>query len=410
MLCLHCFYRYPKAAKCPKCGWSEEKRNPEGTLPLGKILADRYQIGGVLHQKGERTVYSCWDSNEKRVIELTEIPTKHPNRWKKWGGFLYNGKVYAVNPPEKLPRRKWPVVAVLILLLGIGSAGLFYFLTRPVVWLPESAFTSYEQVLKGVRITVIPDEEYTSRLQEASKLPDAFYREGFSGNLKSVAKQIDFEKLGKQEFSKAYPSGLEMPTAWYATVLYTHTKKETISPEQLFSGKEKVCVAEDNWDDLMMVWTNDFKGTEKELNLVISVYKKQKFTPLKDNHTDWFTAKKIDWLVDDTLERGYLTRFGSMIPLERQGKITGCYGAHWCLGTEDGYGILKLLLSDEAQSDVFADSKLLPLSENALISIVEKEPALGFLLEKERDLFGENRAEAYQENNRIYKKIESLQK
>ncbi len=411
MLCLNCFHRYSKADQCPKCGWNEEKMNPEGTLPLGKILADRYQIGGVLHQKGERTAYCCWDSNERRVIELTEIQAKHPSRWKKWGGFLYEGKVYAVNPPEKLPKKKWPAVAVLILLLGIGGAGLASYLNRPVVWLPKSALSTYEQVLKEYRITAIPDEEYTSRLKETSTMPDVFYREGYSGNLNSIAKQIDFETLGEKELSKAYPSGLEMPTGWYATVAFTHTKKETVTPEQLFSGKERVCVAEDNWDDLMRVWTEDYSGTTKELNQVISVYKKQRFAPHKDNHTDWFTAKKIDWLIDDTLERGYLTRFGSMISLEQQGKIAGCYGAHWCLGTEDGYEILKLLLSDEAQSAVFADSKLLPLSENALKQVIEQEPSLRFLLKKERVLFGENRAEAYQENNIIYKKItESLQK
>lgn len=411
MLCFHCFYRYPKADKCPKCGWHEGKNNPKGTLPLGKILADRYQIGGVLHQKGERTVYCCWDSNERRVIEVTEIQTEHPNRWKKWGGFLHEGKVYAVNPPEKLPKRKWPAVAILILLLGVGSAGLSSYLSRPVVWLPESALSTYEPVLKEYRMTVIPDEEYTSRLQKARTMPDAFYREGFRGDLKSISKQIDFEKLGKKELLKAYPSGLEMPTGWYATVAFTHTKKETVMPEQLFSGKERVCVAEDNWDDLMMVWTGDFKGTEQTLKKVMTVYQKQKFSPRKDNHADWFTGKKIDWLIDDTLERGYLTRFGSMVPLERQGKIAGCYGAHWCLGTEKGYEILTRLLSDEAQSAIFTDSKLLPLSEKALTSVTEKEPALQFLLEKDRILFGEERAEAYQENNRMYKKItESLQK
>ncbi len=411
MLCYNCFHRYPKADKCPKCGWYEGKTNPEGALPLGKILADRYQIGGVLNQIEERRVYCCWDSNERRVIKITEIQTKHPNRWKKWGGFSYEGKVYAVNPPEKLPKRKWPAVAVLILLLGIVGVNFASYVNRPVVWLPESALSTYEPVLKEYRITAIPDEEYTSRLQKTGTMPDAFYREGFYGNLKSIAKQIDFEKLGKTEFSKAYSSGLEMPTGWYATVLYSHAKKATVTPEQLFSGKERVCVAEDNWDDLMMVWTGDFKGTEQKLKQVVSVYKKQKFTPRKDNHTDWFTAKKIDWLIDDTLERGYLTRFGSMIPLEQQGKIAGCYGAHWCLGTDKGYEILKLLLSDEAQSAIFTDSKLLPLSEKALTSVTEKEPALQFLLEKDRILFGEERAEAYQENNRMYKKItESLQK
>lgn len=405
MVCLNCFHRYSKAEQCPKCGWREGQENPQGALPLGKILADRFQIGGVLQENEERRVYSCWDSHERRVIEITEIQTKHPTKWKKWGGFLYEGRVYAVSPPEKLPKKKGYALALVILLLGIGAMSLVAYLNRPTVWLPESVLSSYEQVLQGYRVTAIADDEYSSRLQQASEVPDVFYREGFSGDLNSIAMQIDFEKLGKEEFVKAYPSGLEMPTGWYATVGYTHTKLKTVTPDRLFSGKEKVRIAEDNWDDVMTLWTGDYHGTEQKIKQIISVYKKQRIVPNKENHFDLFTQKKIDWLVDDTLERGYLTRFGSIVPLEQQGKITGCYGAHWSLGTKKGYEVLERLLTDEVQKIVFDGSKLLPLSETALKSVTEKEPELDFLLEKERVLFGENRFEAYTVNNKLYEKV-----
>ncbi len=406
MLCLQCFYRYSQGDQCPKCGWRQGDNNPDGTLPIGKILNDRYQIGGVISFESKKTVYRCWDSNERKITELFEFEAKYPKIQKNKSSFVYGKNIYTTNPNLKSGIGKWFFVAGLLLAVSLAGVSCYHHFSKPQVWIPQSALSQYETILSDYRVTVIPDKDYTLQLETADNIPDAFYREGFSGDLSQIAIPIDFNALKMDD--RAYPSRLEMPTGWYATVAYTHTKKKTISPEQLLNGQEKIYIAEDNWDDFMAVWTGDYHGTEKNLTRLIALYQKQKFDPQSDDHTDLFTTGKADWLIDDTLERNYLTRFGTMIPLETKGKITGCYGGHWCLGTEKGYEVLELLLSEEGQRTVFADSVLFPLSETVFSEKARLEPGLSVLNGKEKMLFGENRQEAYQENNRMYRKVLNL--
>ena len=400
MLCLQCFYRYSQGEQCPKCGWKQGDDNPDGILPLGRILNDRYQIGGVISCEEKKTVYRCWDCNERKITELSEYQGKGR---KNQSSFVYEGNTYTTDPVKKSSFGKWLLVAVCLVAVSLAGVSCYRYFEKPRVWLPQSALPQYETILSDYRVTIIPDEEYTKRLESTEQLPDAFYREGVSGRLSEIAIPIDFDALGMED--EAYPSRLEMPTGWYATVAYTHTKQKETSPEQLVSGQERVCIAEDNWDDFMFLWTGDEKGTEKALNRFISLYRKQKINPKKDDHNDLFTAKKIDWLIDDTLVRNYLTRYGTMVPLETKGTITGCYSGHWCLGTEKGYEVLELLLSEEGQRAVYADSALFPLSETVFKEKAEREPMLAMLKGKKKMLFGENRQQAYQENNRIYQKV-----
>ena len=439
-ICMQCFYSLPPNAPCPRCGWRQgQDENPPGTLPLGCILNGRYQIGGVLRREQDRVVYRVWDSNKRKTAELTEFQPpgavrrgrafssgkgvkQQARHWKQWETFLQNGTVYGVNLSAKKPKKgksHWAVIGLccLVLLLLVWRGVMYQ--SRARVWLPASAPQEYADFLKQqFRVTVIEDAEYTTRILEAAQrdqLPDVFYREGFEGDLDQTACPVDPARLetgdcSVLQYQKAYPSGLEVPIGWYVTVAYTHTHEAAASPEQLFSGGTSVCVAEDNWDDLMLVWTGDLSQTSSQLKQAEKVYRKQKTDPNLEGHFDLFTGGKIDWLVDDTLQRGYLTRYGSLVPFSRQGRMAGCYGAHWCLGTseEKAYQVLKTLLSPEGQEALFpAGQPLLPLSDKGMEQVVEREPELAFLLDQSNELLllGESRGFAYQKNNEMYKEI-----
>lgn len=439
-ICLQCFHAMPSNAPCPRCGWTREtSHNPSGALPMGSILAQRYQIGGVVQQDRERIVYRAWDSNERKPVELMEyLPPgavrqgrsfssssgvkKRMRQWKHWGAFLQNGTVYALALPAKPAWRKklWAALVLLGCVLGFFVWGAVAWQSRAKVWLPASAPQEYVSFLsKRFRVTVIEDTEYTPRLMRAAQegnLPDVFYREGFQGELDQIACPVDLALLETgdcylADYSKAYPSRLEVPTGWYVTVAYTHTNEKTVSPAQLFSGNTAVCVAEDNWDDLMLVWTGGLSGVASQLRQVEAVYQKQQTDPNQEAHFDLFANGTVDWLVDDTLQRAYLTQYGSLVPLCQQGRIAGCYAAHWCLGTDGkkSYQVLETLLSQEGQEVLFpAGQAFLPLSAQGLEQVVKHEPQLVFLTQRETYefiLYGESREVAYRKNNEMYQEV-----
>lgn len=57
-LCPYCLQPLPGAAQsCPHCGKSFAGRNPDGTLPVGTVLAGRYTVGEMLSIDGEGILY-----------------------------------------------------------------------------------------------------------------------------------------------------------------------------------------------------------------------------------------------------------------------------------------------------------------------------------------------------------------
>lgn len=438
-ICLQCFCSIPGKGPCPKCGWQPGKtRNPSGALPLGSILNDRYQIGGVLRQAKDQLVYQAWDSHKRTTVEITEFlppgqtrqgksfaasrdAVRQKRRWKRWSSFEQNQTAYAVNLPDKIPTKHGLLAAMLlfILLLGIGGWKAISLGMQAKVWLPASAPQEYAAFLrKRCRVSVMEDAEYTPRLLQAAEegnLPDVFYRDGFTGELDRVARPVDPQRLEMGDcsllrYQQDYPSCLEVPAGWYATVAYTHTHSKTISSQQLFSGENTVCIAEDNWDDLMIVWTGSLSEVQTQLKQVQKVYQKQKTNPNWEEHAVLFTQGKIDWLVDDTLQRDYFTQYGCVAALAQQGRMAGCFAAHWCLGTDENraYEVIEQLLSREGQEVLFpAGQALFPLSDEAMKQVVSREPELAFLTEQKETLllFGESRGIAYRKNNQMYQEI-----
>ena len=57
-LCPYCLQPLPGAVQsCPHCGKSFAGRNPDGTLPVGTVLAGRYTVGEMLSIDGEGILY-----------------------------------------------------------------------------------------------------------------------------------------------------------------------------------------------------------------------------------------------------------------------------------------------------------------------------------------------------------------
>jgi len=57
---------------CPHCGYNGKKKNPQGMLPIGTIIAGRYQIGRYMQIDGEGAVYLGFDNKEKLAVLIKE--------------------------------------------------------------------------------------------------------------------------------------------------------------------------------------------------------------------------------------------------------------------------------------------------------------------------------------------------
>ena len=55
LLCPHCLQPLEDGyhGECPHCGRSLENRNPEGALPFGTQLGDKYTVGAYLSADGD---------------------------------------------------------------------------------------------------------------------------------------------------------------------------------------------------------------------------------------------------------------------------------------------------------------------------------------------------------------------
>ena len=68
-------------AVCPRCGWGAEQNNEPHQLPVGTILAGKYQVGRVLGQGGFGITYLGWDLNlDIRVCIKEFFPASAVNR------------------------------------------------------------------------------------------------------------------------------------------------------------------------------------------------------------------------------------------------------------------------------------------------------------------------------------------
>ncbi len=71
--CPKCLSTMPESAQvCPFCGQHMTNRNPEGTLPSGTVLAERYTIGKFLSNDGEGVLYQAVDNLGPRRVTVKE--------------------------------------------------------------------------------------------------------------------------------------------------------------------------------------------------------------------------------------------------------------------------------------------------------------------------------------------------
>lgn len=73
-LCPHCLQPLPGGygGDCPHCGRSLQNQNPEGALPLGTQLAERYTVGSYLSADGDGLCYRGVLNEEKKFVLIKE--------------------------------------------------------------------------------------------------------------------------------------------------------------------------------------------------------------------------------------------------------------------------------------------------------------------------------------------------
>lgn len=57
---------------CPHCGRSLENHNPEGALPLGTQLGERYTVGEYLSADGDGLAYRGVENETRRFVLIKE--------------------------------------------------------------------------------------------------------------------------------------------------------------------------------------------------------------------------------------------------------------------------------------------------------------------------------------------------
>ena len=74
LLCPHCLQPLEDGyhGECPHCGRSLENRNPEGALPFGTQLGDKYTVGAYLSADGDGLAYRGVLNAEKRLVLIKE--------------------------------------------------------------------------------------------------------------------------------------------------------------------------------------------------------------------------------------------------------------------------------------------------------------------------------------------------
>lgn len=74
LLCPHCLQPLEDGyhGECPHCGRSLENRNPEGALPFGTQLGDKYTVGAYLNADGDGLAYRGVLNAEKRFVLIKE--------------------------------------------------------------------------------------------------------------------------------------------------------------------------------------------------------------------------------------------------------------------------------------------------------------------------------------------------
>ena len=74
LLCPHCLQPLEEGyhGECPHCGRSLENRNPEGALPFGTQLGDKYTVGAYLSADGDGLAYRGVLNAEKRFVLIKE--------------------------------------------------------------------------------------------------------------------------------------------------------------------------------------------------------------------------------------------------------------------------------------------------------------------------------------------------
>lgn len=74
LLCPHCLQPLEDGyhGECPHCGRSLENRNPEGALPFGTQLGNKYTVGAYLSADGDGLAYRGVLNAEKRFVLIKE--------------------------------------------------------------------------------------------------------------------------------------------------------------------------------------------------------------------------------------------------------------------------------------------------------------------------------------------------
>lgn len=74
ILCPHCLESLTDGFHdvCPQCGKSLENANPEGALPFGTQLGERYTVGNYISADGDGLCYRGVENDEKRFVLIKE--------------------------------------------------------------------------------------------------------------------------------------------------------------------------------------------------------------------------------------------------------------------------------------------------------------------------------------------------
>ena len=80
--CLYCMHTVPDGStSCPHCGYNGTQKNPEGALPVGTKLNNRFRIGRVEQVHGDCVEYAGYDLTKlERCVVLEYFPAGAANR------------------------------------------------------------------------------------------------------------------------------------------------------------------------------------------------------------------------------------------------------------------------------------------------------------------------------------------
>lgn len=306
-----------------------------------------------------------------------------------------------------------------------------------------------------VEATFVPESEYHAYIEEASKsgkAPTVFSTDLFKTDLANYAANLDLlaDGISSEEcimidsYKKAYPGRYEMPTGFYAGVVYVNqvaAKKAGIEdPSQIVpvadiletastvGGVQTIAISGDNVDDTLAVLVEGdlYEGNNKFSQDSVEAFQKigkamnsQNFTYLPVSSLDQFRANELVYHVDDTKAlasyRQYLPGYYKVIPLERDGDLIITMTKHLGISKDAdentkkiGMQLIRFMLTDYAQDLMHIQNNLsIPVNQSTLQHYVSFNNDIRFIGDYTENfiVIGENRHVLYNFSAALYDNI-----